>query len=153
ASRGTLGAGFFHKSLADRHVDELRQRSDSLLHILKQLIASSTSVSSDADRAQFLDYLERKIRKDADALTTRLGILLARFHGKSTWFAGEVTDEAPRVVEKLRAELDLFARQRTAQGSNSSTGPNASDVLPDPRRVFVVHGRDGKLVADFFAFL
>lgn len=154
ASRGTLGAGFFHKSLAERHADELRQRADSLLHILKQLVASSTSASNDPDSARLAEYLERTIRRDADAMATRLSTLLERFHGKSEWYAAAVTDEAPLVVEKLRAELDMFARQRMAQGSKSVSGSiSTPEVLPDARRVFVVHGRDGKLVADLFAFL
>jgi predicted nucleotide-binding protein len=154
AGKGTLGAGFFHKSLADRHVDELRQRADSLLHILKQLAASSTVSADTVGLSRLSQFLEGHIRRDADALTSRLGELLQRFDGKATLYVAEMADEVPRVVDKLRAELELFARQQGAQRVQQRPAlSDAPEVLPDPRRVFVVHGRDNQLVADMFAFL
>jgi predicted nucleotide-binding protein len=152
AAKGTLGAGFFHKELASRHVEELRQRSDSLLHILKQL-GQSTNLRTDSDgRNQLAEYLDRTVRGDADSLSDRLNQLLQRFNGNASWYTAELKDEVPNVVSKVQAEMELFARQSSKSISDAGR-LGVAEILPDSTRVFVVHGRNNALVADLFAFL
>ena len=153
ASKGTLGLGLFHKSLAGRHVDELRQRADSLLYILKQVATTSTAPTNSASVSRLSEYLTELIREDAESLASQLGPLLTRFDSKSDRYVAEIADEVPRVVDKLQAELELFVRQQDARRVLETAVSDASEVLPDPRRVFVVHGRDDTLAADRFAFL
>lgn len=147
AGKGRLGAGFFHKELADRHADELRQRGESLLRVVKQVLSNEGAV--DATRAKA--FVDRTIRRDADELTRRLGELLKRHGGVSSWLAAEVTDEVPKVIDNLGAELDLFLLQKASPRSGDQEKPTGA--MPDARRVFVVHGRDALLTSDMFAFL
>lgn len=61
--------------------------------------------------------------------------------------------EYTKALEKAEVFLDSCIREIDEYWSDGGETKNKNNQTPDTKKVFVVHGRDGRLRDDFFAFL
>jgi predicted nucleotide-binding protein len=100
-------------------------------------------------------YFESKNIKRA-ALMAALPIAPADFQAADSYLlqksfvAGSLGSDGVRWLTALGVDFAEAAHQANAESDNQES---TSDQMPDPRSVFVVYGRNGKLRSDFFGFL
>jgi predicted nucleotide-binding protein len=151
ARRGVLGAGFYHKSLADALTEDLRLRADDLWRIAQDAMTSSDAPLDASTADQLKEFIKERVDREAGELTEVLSQSVRGYHPPE-WLLRLVVNEVPGLTDSIGAAIDLFVRRTriaaTVSGKDADTAP-----LPDARRVFVVHGRDARIKADVVAFL
>lgn len=134
----------FIKSSGVRHSDDL---SIELKKIVKE------------NFIKIGDYQERHPKSNIEANST----LSNQFNSAEN----EINNQRNRGLEKINTEIDLLmlapmpVKKKTLNtfyeetDSVTELDPNNQEVnqMPDPKKVFVVHGRDSRLRDDFFSFL
>jgi predicted nucleotide-binding protein len=148
---GALGGSRYNQVIAGIYRDELRTRTDELWRLVKELSGGSDGAFDGAVVTRIKAYLEDRVGREASDLTERLRKDIELVRGSVSPLA-TITDEKPRIVDGLFAHVDMFVRQRRHQ-ANAPTVASVNNKLPNPRSVFVVHGRDDLIRDDIFAFL
>lgn len=147
--RHALGAGWYHKALAEAYAQEIRERGDAAWRVAQDAIASSDVPFDETTQRNLTEFIVGVLSIEAAELRQALEKEIARWKPPS-WLLELVANEAEEATHGLHAEIELFCRRQRKARTDK---PRAEVRLPDARRVFVVHGRDIKLKADVFSFL
>jgi predicted nucleotide-binding protein len=148
--RGIFDSGFYLNDRTDAFLEELRVRTAELWRLLKEVLSASAAPFTDAMMGEVKRFVSDWVRGEGSELTERLRRDLSSNEASRHRLA-DITDAIPFIEDGLFAEIELFARQAAlAEGSTSIVRPSA---MPDPRKVFVVHGRDAEIRKDVFDFL
>jgi len=115
-----------------------------------------------AEAAARIRAMRRTVEITADNMERALGIAEVAavdrgpFHddrGLAAWFAAQLDDDAVYLDAAARQGPSASVPTRTVTGATLVTRPDTAAEPFDPRRVFVIHGRDEQVRARVFGFL